>query len=46
MLAEVFAVAGLYFSQQDKAEAEAKAAERESFYAALRDVAPNGGALL
>lgn len=46
MLAEVFAVAGLYFHQEDKAEAAAKAAEREAFYAALRDVAPNGGVLL
>ena len=46
MLAEVFGVAGLYFHQEDKAEAAARAAERESFYAALRDVAPNGGALL
>jgi hypothetical protein len=46
MLAEVFSVAGLFFSQQDAAEAKAKAAERESFYAALRDVTPLGGALL
>lgn len=46
MLAEVFCVAGLFFFQQDKAEAEAKAAEREGYYAALRDVTPLGGALL
>ena len=46
MLAEVFGVAGLFFHQEDKAEAAAKAAERDAFYAALRDVTPNGGALL
>lgn len=46
MLSEVFSVAGLFFSQQDAAEAKARAAEREAFYEALRDVTPLGGALL
>ncbi len=40
LLAEAFGVAGIYFSRQDQAEVDAKAAERAAFYAALNDVAP------
>lgn len=45
MLVEVFSVAGIYFSRQDQAEAEAKAAERGAYYEALRDVTPLGSTL-
>ena len=40
MLAEIFGVAGAFFAKQEQAEADAKAREREAFYAALHDVAP------
>lgn len=40
MLAAAFGVAGSYFAKQDRVEADARAAERTAFYAALHDVAP------
>lgn len=40
MLAETFGVAGVYFARQATAEADAKAAERTAFHAALNEVAP------
>lgn len=39
-LAEVFGVAGLYFVEQERKEAERKDAERRAFYEALREVVP------
>ena len=40
LLAETFGVAGVYFAEQERVEADAKALERETFYAALHDAAP------
>jgi hypothetical protein len=42
MLAETFGVAGLRFAEQDRQEAEQRAAERTAFHRALNEVAANG----
>ncbi len=45
LLLNVFGVAGIYMAKQERAEADAKAAERTAFYEALNEVAPEGAAL-
>ena len=44
-LTEAFGVAGEWLAKQAKAEADAKATERQAFYDALREAAPLGAAL-
>ena len=40
LLAAAFGVAGVWLAGQDRADADARAAERMAFYAALHEVAP------
>lgn len=44
LLAATFGVAGVWLAGQDRAEADAKAAERAAFYTALTEVAPGAAA--